>query len=134
MRIKNDKTKGGIIQYDDSIRGREGKGLLLIHTHYLMILWVLLLLGFIIIIIIVLLFIEGEISKGNRLRSMKHTVSLCDRAYIRKESECLLVAAMYPLSVRDVTYMNQMWWDHPESTLQLDERDRSRIYWKLNKL
>lgn len=87
-----------------------------------------------IVIIVLLLFIECEISKGNKLRSMKHTVALCERAYIRNESECIFVATMYPLSVRDVTYMSQMWWGHPESALQLDERDRSRIYWKLNKL
>lgn len=93
------------------------------------VLFILLLVGSIVIIVTLLLFIESALTKGNKQRAMKHTVALCERAYIRGETSCINPCPAWKES--ELLYMNQMWWTHPEAKLQ---QDQSRIYWKLDKL
>lgn len=78
-----------------------------------------------ILIITLLIFIESALSKGNKQRAMKHTVALCERAYIRGDKSCLYPGT--PLKEVDLLYMSQMWWCHPEVKLKQDERDLSRL-------
>lgn len=79
-----------------------------------------------------LLLIEGAITKTNRLKLLKHTVTRCQQAYDAGKTEysftCNDVAQ---LSKREFLYMNEfLWLQYPRLVLIPDERDRLRVYWE----
>jgi hypothetical protein len=77
------------------------------------------------LIIALLIFIESTLSKGNKQREMKHTVALCQRAYIRGEKSCIYPGML--LKEIDLVYMNQMWWDNTGVKLKQDESNQWRL-------
>ena len=77
------------------------------------------------LIIALLIFIESTLSKGNKQRAMKHTVALCQRAYIRGEKSCIYPGM--PLKEADLVYMNQMLWHNTEVKLAQDESNQWRL-------
>lgn len=80
---------------------------------------------------VICLFIESETTKANKLKYMKHTVALCEKAYIRGESYYIIInhTHSYKLAYRDYIFMNELW-EHKERLVPISEGEETRIYWK----